>query len=248
MNCKNCGETVQDQYCGHCGQNSNVDQITLSSLLHELSESVFQINRGFLYTVKELLKRPGNSIDEYLNGRRKRYYKPIAYVLTLSTLYFLVTQITGQNTWMDDLVSGFSKGAYEAGNGTEIPPVLNWFAKNFAFTTLLLLPVFSLASFLSFRGWGRNYLEHFVINSYITGQQAIFYALVALINTFVSSEMMESFPFLIAFSYAGWVFWQFFKEGNRVVNLLRSILTYVLYLIFSLVLLLVVMGISEILN
>lgn len=248
MNCKNCGETVQGQYCSHCGQNSNVDKITLPSLLHELSESVFQINRGFLYTVKELLKRPGNSIEEYLSGRRKRYYKPIAYVLTLSTLYFLVTQITGQNTWMDDLISGFSRGAYDAGKETEVPSVLIWFAKNFAFTTLLLLPVFSLASYLSFSGLGRNYLEHFVINSYVTGQQAIFYAVFALINTFADSYMLELIPVLVAFSYAIWVFWQFFKEGKRMVNILRSILTYILYLAFSLIMLIFVLGISEILN
>lgn len=47
MNCKNCGHIVQDTYCGHCGQKVNVDRITFSSLLNELTESVFQVNKGF---------------------------------------------------------------------------------------------------------------------------------------------------------------------------------------------------------
>jgi hypothetical protein len=245
MNCKNCGKIVQDKYCSHCGQSSNVDKITTSNLVLELYESVFQINRGFFYTLKNLFKRPGNSITEYLNGSRKRHFKPITYVLTLSTIYFLISQISGQNTWMDDLISGFSSGAYDS---EEIPAILVWFSKNFAYTTLLLLPVFSFASYIAFLGLGRNYLEHIVINSYTTGQQAIFYSLFTILKTFIDSEIMESLPVLIAFSYTLWVFRQLFKKGSRFANILRSILTYILYLIFSFGILLTVMGISEILS
>ncbi len=248
MNCKNCGTIVQGNYCSHCGQSSTVGKITVASLLNELSDSIFQINRGFFYTFKALLTRPGHSIKEYLTGRRKKYYKPITYVLALSTIYFLTTQITGQNTWMGDLVTGFSNRAIETGKGAAIPPVLTWFSKNFAYTTLLLLPVFSLASYLAFRGLGRNYLEHFVINSYTTGQQAIFYALFALINTVVDSKIIESFPIVVAVAYAFWVFWQFFEKENRIVNVLRSILMYALYLIFSFGLFIAIMGIAEIVN
>ena len=75
--------------------------------------------------------------------------------------------------------------------------------------------------------------EHFIINSYTTGQQAIFYSLSALIMTSTGSGIIESLPLLIAVSYTFWVFWQFFTEGNRLSNILRSMLTYILYLIFS---------------
>ena len=248
MNCKNCGEKVQGKYCSHCGQSSHIDKLTLSNLLNELAESVFQINRGFFYTLKELFSRPGDRIKEYLGGRRKKYFKPISYVLLLSTIYFLITQITGQNTWMDDLISGFSIGAQESGKGTEVPPALIWFSKNFAYTTLLLLPVFSLASYLSFRDLGRNYLEHFVVNSYITGQQAVFYSLFAIMKVFTDSRTIEMLSVLIAFLFTLWVFWQFFEAGNRILNILRSVLTYILYLIFRLWVLFMIMGISEITN
>lgn len=246
MNCKNCGELVQGRYCSHCGQNAKVGKISVSNLLHEFSSSIFQVDRGFFYTLKALFERPGASIKEYLNGKRKKHFKPIAYVLTLSTFYFLISQMTGQNTWMEDLISGFSSGASNTGNEADIPPVLNWFSKNFAYTTLLLLPVFSLASYISFSGLGRNYLEHIVINSYVTGQQAIFYSLFGILKTFINIEIFELLPVLTAFSYTIWVFWRFFKEGNRIINILRSILTYILYLIFSIGILIVFMGISEI--
>lgn len=246
MNCKNCGEIVEGKYCSHCGQKSNVGKITISNLLNEFSESVFQINRGFFYTLKELLTRPGKSIKEYLNGKRKKHFKPITYVLTLSAIYFLISQISGQNTWMDDLVTGFSNGAYDSGKRIIKPSILIWFLKNFAYTTVLLLPVFSFASYISFLGLRTNYFEHIVLNSYITGQQAIIYLLFTLIKTSIDNEIIELFPTLIAFSYTIWVFWQFFKKGNRIINILRSILTYILYFIFSFGILIIIMRISEV--
>ena len=248
MNCKNCGEIVQGKYCSQCGQSSKVGPITLSNLWQEIQSNVFQIDRGFFYTLNELFRKPGKSIEEYLNGKRKKHFKPIAYVLTLSTLYFLISTLSGQNTWMDELISGFSTGALDSSDSGEMPSVLTWFSKNFAYTTLLMLPVFSFASYLTFLGLGKNYLEHIVINSYTTGQQAIFYSVFALIKTFIAGEFIELFPVLIAFSYTLWVFWQCFKEGNRMINILRSISAYLLYLLFSGVLLVFAVGISDILN
>jgi len=167
-----------------------------------------------------------------LNGKRKNHFKPIAYLLTLSTLYFLIAQITNQNTWIDDLITGWINGATGQNSETEIPKFAKWFAENYAYSTLLLTPVFSLASYLSFLKFDKNYLEHVVINSYITGHQSIFYSFFAIAGTFIESEVIASFPLLLAILYNFWVFWQLFINGNRAMNLLRIILTYILYLIF----------------
>lgn len=234
MNCKNCGEILSGNFCSHCGQNARVDKISVSNLLSELSESIFQFNSGLLYTLKELFIRPGKSIQNFLNGKRKVYFKPIAYVLLFSTVYFLVSKITNQNTWMNDLIFGFSQGAYDSGEEIEIPKIIIWFADNYAYTALLLIPIFSFASYLCFLRFEANYLEHIVLNCYITGQQAILYTLFTLFKTVINSQLIELLPVLVTISYSFWVFSQLFKEINRIVNILRSTLTYMLYLIFSL--------------
>ena len=243
MNCKNCGHIVEGKYCNHCGQKTNVGKITFSSLLNELTESIFQIDRGFFYTLLQLFKRPGKSIKEYLNGKRKRYFKPIAYLITFSTIFFIISKMIGQNTWLDDLITGFAKGG---SNKEEITEVLNWIAQNYAYATLMLIPVFSLASFISFWGTGKNYIEHLVINSYVTGQQAILYSIFAILKKFIGGEIFDLLPVVIAVSYAIIVFWQIFEKGNRMKVLLRSLLTYVLYLILGLAILIVILGITEI--
>jgi len=204
----------------------------------------FSDQQRIFFTLAELFVRPGNSIQEFLDGKRKRHFKPIAYVLTWSTVYFVVTQIADQNTWVEDVITGWMNGATGEKSAAEIPRTVTWFSKNYAYATLLLLPVFSLASYLAFLKFGRNYLEHIVLNSYITGQQAIFYALFAIAGTVIESDAKEMLPFLVAVLYTFWVFWQFFPEGNRVMIILRSAMTYALYLVFSTVLLAGLMGIG----
>jgi len=245
MNCKNCGKIIEGNFCSHCGQNSKVGKVNLSNFLNEISESVFQINKGLFFTLKELFVRPGHGVKEFLNGKRKNHFKPVAYVLTFSTLYFLISRLTGENTWMNDIISGFSIGVNDSDSGKEIPSFLTWLSENFAYANLLLLPIFSFASYLSFIGFKKNYLEHIVLNSYVTGQQAIFYSFFILIKIFIDSEFLELIPVLISVTYAFWAYWQFFAKGNRIINILRSILTYVLYLIFSLGLLFILNGIQE---
>lgn len=209
----------------------------MNSLLNEVSQGVFKVNKGFFYTMKGLFLRPGSLLQEFLEGKRKQHFKPISYVLVLSTLYFLVTQFVGQSTWFDDLVTGFMEGGVERNKDAEAPSVLIWLSNNYAYASLLLLPVFSLASYLAFLHFSKNYFEHIVINAYITGQQAILYAIFALTGTFIETELLEAFPFLVSPAYTFWVFWQVFPKGNRVLNILRSLMAYILYLLFGAVLL-----------
>lgn len=247
MTCKNCGHPISGNYCTHCGQSAKVNKITFTNFLEDISEGVFQVNKGFFYTFKELSVRPGHSIKAFLKGKRKRHFKPIAYVLTLSTLYFLVSQLIDQPTWIDDGISGFVGAVFdeEQRSDSTALKVLTWFSKNYAYVTLLLLPLFSLASYLSFRKLEANYLEHIVLNAYITGHQAVLYILSIFIRSSTDNSFLEMLPFLFSIAYLFWVFRQFFSSGNRIINFLRSTLTYVLYFIFSLLLLAVVLGIAE---
>jgi hypothetical protein len=104
MNCKNCGEVLSGNFCSQCGQNSKVGKITLQKLIFELSESILQFNGGLPFTFKELTTRPGKSIKDYLNGNRKNHFKPIAYVLLFSTIYFLFSKVTNLETWLSSAI------------------------------------------------------------------------------------------------------------------------------------------------
>lgn len=246
MICKNCGQSFEGNYCHDCGQKASVGRINRAYVFEEVLGSIFQVDKGFFHTVWALFVRPGRCIHDFLDGKRKNYFKPIPYVLTLSTVYFLLVLLTDQNTWLDDLISGFMIGATEKNEAATTHPVVVWFSKNYAYTTLLLLPVFSLASYSLFYKFGKNYLEHIVLNAYVTGQQSIVYAFFTILTMLVDSTILESIPFFLSMSYTFLVFWQFFGTGNRAMNILRMVLTYVLYSILSILLISLLLALTGI--
>ncbi|TCI92180.1 DUF3667 domain-containing protein [Tenacibaculum sp. M341] len=176
MTCKNCGNTVIGNYCSNCGQSTKVNNINLSNFITEVSNSVFQIDKGFFFTLKELFVRPGHSIREFINGKRKNHFKPIAFILTLSTIYFLISKISDGHTIIDNFLASASDAGDKHNLNTSSSNLAKWLSNNYAYTALLLLPVFSFATYISFVDFKKNYLEHIVINAYVTGQQTIFYS------------------------------------------------------------------------
>lgn len=104
MNCKNCGAQLNGNFCSQCGQKAKIDTINLSYILSEVSDTFLQVNHGLFYTIKELFLRPGISIRDYLAGKRKSYFKPIAYVLLLSTIYALLASLISETTFLGEVV------------------------------------------------------------------------------------------------------------------------------------------------
>ncbi len=244
MNCKNCDNRVDGNFCTHCGQNSKVEKLNLPNFLTEISDSVFQLNRGLLYTIKELFTRPGHAIRDFIQGKRKWYFKPIAYVLTLSTIYYLVSQISDSPTLIDDFLNGASAGVTDTGkdeNSIAKFPIVHWLSNNYAYATLLLIPIFSLASFISFLGLGRNYLENIVINSYITGQQAIFYSFFTVIGAFFDiHDFTVLSAVIISVLFNFWSYVQFFGNTKKAFVIIRLFLTYFLFYILSSIILMAI--------
>lgn len=232
MSCMNCGQEAAGNFCSHCGQSTKIARVTVSNFLSDLSDSVFQINRGLFFSLKELFVRPRHSIREYLSGKRKNHIKPIAYALTLSTIYFLISQILDTQTFFDDVLTGWTNRTDETETGRKQLAIMTWFAKNYTYTMLLLLPLYSLSSYLLFFKSGFNYMEHFILNAYITGQQAIFYSLAATLSLGIKNgDVISNVALIISISYTLYVYWQFFSDKNKFGLILRVLSIYIVNLI-----------------
>ncbi len=231
MNCKNCKEKLDGKYCSNCGQSDRVGKIDLPYLFNELSTTVFQLNHGFLYTIKQLFIAPGKTIKQFIEGERKSYFKPIAYVLLLSTVYALIANLIDEKTIIGDAFTGWNNGYKDSTNSSKDISHLNWFVNNYAYTTLILLPFFSLASYLAFLESKFNYFEHFVLNSYLTGQQAIIYSVFIIFKSvFGENFFTDAFPVALSLGFVFWTFIQFFKKDKIYQTILFTILTYFIFI------------------
>jgi Protein of unknown function (DUF3667) len=92
-NCLNCNAKLNGRFCSNCGQNSDTHRISFHYLLHDIQHGFLHLDKGFLFTAKELFTRPGSSIREFLQGKRVNHFKPISLVIILAGIYSLLSHL-----------------------------------------------------------------------------------------------------------------------------------------------------------
>ncbi|RZL57754.1 MAG: DUF3667 domain-containing protein, partial [Pedobacter sp.] len=88
-NCLNCNSEVIKNYCANCGQKLSTHRYSLKHFVeHDFVHGVWHVDKGVLYTIKELFTRPGNSVREFIQGKRARLFNFV-------TLIVLILAISG---------------------------------------------------------------------------------------------------------------------------------------------------------
>lgn len=250
--CKNCNHHFKGKFCNNCGQSADTHAINFAGIMHELQHGILHIDKGILYTTKELYKRPGHTIREFINGKRVMHFKPFAYIFILSTIYALLTQLTQQNNFLVDILSGLKNaGEGKSDGGTLLTDLLEWMANHYAYATLLLLPVISLASYFSFKKAKRNFFEHLILNSYVAGQRTVAYFFILLLTYMIPDKsfnyVMDLLKVILGFVFTFWAYFQFFNNLSPFKRIGLTLLTYVLMSIFFLAIVFVIAIISALL-
>ena len=88
-NCKNCNSELNGNYCSNCGNPAILKRIDLHYIKNETS-ALFYLEKGFFYTIKELIIRPGQNIRKFIAEDRNRLVKPITFLIVTSLIYTLI--------------------------------------------------------------------------------------------------------------------------------------------------------------
>lgn len=226
--CKNCGEVAQSNYCSNCGQSTETGRINFHYLSHEIQHSVLHVDRGILYTVKELLTRPGCTIKNYLEGKRVNYFKPFAFVVILGTIYGFIAHFF--NAYPESSLMTEMGDEYARYNQM----TLEWLYSHYSMVMLSLTPLSALSSFLIFRKSGYNYLEHLVIYSYIIGTQIFLFLISYIFYYNFPSIWIVYIVSALAYCYNIWVLFQLFNDGAWLKTIVRVLISLVLAMLMIL--------------
>jgi hypothetical protein len=98
--CGNCGARLSGEFCQRCGQR-RANQIGISRILQDGFAHVFDLESGFLCTLRGLSMRPGAFIRDYLAGKRQSCTNPLKYCFVVITIYALAINLLDINlTWV----------------------------------------------------------------------------------------------------------------------------------------------------
>src|SRR3954468_13363095 len=91
--CANCGAELLGPHCYACGQPVKGMVRHLGSIMHDVADTILNIDSRIFRTLLPLYFRPGYLSIEYFAGRRVRYVTPFRLYFFLSVAAFLLIQI-----------------------------------------------------------------------------------------------------------------------------------------------------------
>lgn len=159
--CKNCGYVADFNFCPKCGQRADVKRFDGKYLLDKVVHS-FDLDRGFFYTLLQLMIRPGVAVKGYVDGTRIGFSSPFKVFLIIGAVATLYTVNSG---------SFQPEGA--AGSGSFVENLENWdgfiinSGKFYSFFQLTGSIVFSVFTWIMFLRSRFNFAEILVLNIYI---------------------------------------------------------------------------------
>lgn len=172
--CLNCQHIIEENFCGNCGQ-KKYKRIDKKYLTDEVQYLLLHTNKGFFYTVKNILKNPGKTARNFVDGNRVNHYKPILLAFVLSTISaFISYKIIGLNEKMVEIFTkdpNFTKNKFASELMIDVMAFVT--AYN-SFIMLAMIPILSIASTVAFITWKNNYYEHIVMGAFISSLYTIF--------------------------------------------------------------------------
>lgn len=154
--CLNCNQVVENKFCSFCGQKNSTHRFTWNHLItHDFVHGVFHLDKGILFTLKELFTRPGHSIREYIQGQRTQHYN----YFTLFLITVAISNFISHYSLTDTL------DLYENKNEmTGFDKVYNKYDKLILF---LNIPFWALIVWIGFKKSMHNYIECIVLLIYL---------------------------------------------------------------------------------
>ncbi|MBT8299494.1 MAG: DUF3667 domain-containing protein [Maribacter sp.] len=217
--CKNCGEITEDLFCAHCGQRSSVSKVTFSETFHDLTENLFANSAPLPLTFRQLAKNPGLLLREYLNGKRKKYYRPISFFILSTLVYLFIRWVIDFDDYVE-LPLGGEKVKIDSELIAHAREYMFQNIKSLAFILVLTMAIFMK---LFFR---KRYTlaEYLAVSFYLNG----FYSLLATLNLFFIKYISPKIQFLAMLAmcaYFVYVMVSFFQNQRYKVGL-KSFLIY----------------------
>lgn len=86
--CPNCGSSLNDQFCAHCGQENKATVLAFHRVVSDFLGDLFNFDSRLFNSFGPLLFKPGQLTAEYVAGRRARFIPPVRMYLFLSLFFF----------------------------------------------------------------------------------------------------------------------------------------------------------------
>jgi Protein of unknown function (DUF3667) len=211
--CKHCGVLSKGNYCFNCGQSFLIKRITISGIMHEVVHLFTHLDKGFLYTLRKLITRPGKMQKEYVEGDRLNHQRPFSMFFLCTTAAALIYY------WINLALIKY----YRIGDESTI----FFFQHYMVIVQILLLPAYAGITWLIFYNSKYNYAEVVVLMLYLLSVLLLMAALIQPLR-FIWPDLETRYielPLIVFYGVITNIF--FFDKQAKPILILKSMLPIV---------------------
>jgi len=214
-NCKNCKEqiSVDWEYCPICGRPAILKRIDMHYIVQEIADFFFA-NKGLVYTIKNVLINPGDSVRQFIAEDRHRFMKPITFLVITTLIYALVSHLF--NVKLDDVF---------VIEGVAISPIQYWIMENPRYTNTIVVLFVALWVKIFFKKTDYNFFEIFILMCFICGITTLIDTVLVVIQG-VSTLNIISASICITAIYQTWAIGHFFDK-NKAASYAKAFLSFI---------------------
>lgn len=200
MKCKNCENDFVGSYCNECGQKV-MDRLTIKGVWNLIIDDVFEVNKGLLYTLKQLWVNPGKTSLDFINGKTKNYYSPLKYLIFWTAIYFILNSLIDnrQGQSIENLIFNQSK-PFSAGSFRDYMDIYQeMIFRHPDIFYLGLTPFLAIVSFVIYRKRKFHFTELLILYLYILGQIIFVVAVTIPLISLFGDKRLEDYKWMLAF-------------------------------------------------
>jgi hypothetical protein len=163
--CRNCDTplALEQRFCGACGQKTAPARLTMGQVTHDFIHALTHVDHSIFSLMKDLAWRPGHVSREYVDGKRKKYFGPLAFLMiAVGLATFLIVMLDVK--WFTPITDSGPAGFLQ---------------RHINLVILIQMPILAAWCSLLFRTDRLHYAEHLVLSAYSSGFRILVLGLVA---------------------------------------------------------------------
>lgn len=223
MNCKNCNTEVNSNYCPNCGQPTSLKRIDGKYIIQEVGH-LLHFEKGIIFTVKELIANPEQTVKNYLLENRSRLVKPVIFIIVTSLIYTLCNRFF-------HFEDGYVK--YLDTSKSTTAEIFKWVQGNYGYANIIMGVFIALWTKLFFKKHKFNFFEILILLCFVMGIGMLIYSIFGITQGLIDINLMQ-IASIIGFVYTTWAIGHFFDK-KKILSFVKAFFAYILgMLTFSL--------------
>jgi multisubunit Na+/H+ antiporter MnhE subunit len=214
--CGSCQSPLTGKFCNSCGQPAKLPRVNGHYILHEL-QHILHFEKGILYTIKELLSRPGQNVKAFISDNRSRVVKPVIFIIVTSLVYSTVNHFFRLET-------EYIK--YQTDKHSATSAIFLWITSHYGYANIILGLFIATCLKLLFKRFDYNIFEILILLCFVMGIGMLIFAFFAMLEGLTKLDLM-AFAGMTGIVYYTWAVGQFFAP-KRLSSYFKALFAYLL--------------------